>query len=52
MEEVEVAPPEPLGIRVKVVSTSVCRSDVTAWQSKVRSFFLLLFAGGLKCQVS
>jgi len=52
MEEVEVAPPGPLEIRVKVVSTSVCRSDVTAWQSKVRSFFLLLFAGGLKCQVS
>ena len=52
MEEVEVAPPGPLEIRVKVVSTSVCRSDVTAWQSKVRGFFLLLFAGGLKCQVS
>jgi len=35
MEEVEVAPPGPMEIRVKVVSTSVCRSDVTAWQSKV-----------------
>jgi D-arabinose 1-dehydrogenase-like Zn-dependent alcohol dehydrogenase len=37
MEEVEVAPPGPLEIRVKVVSTSVCRSDVSAWQSKVRT---------------
>jgi D-arabinose 1-dehydrogenase-like Zn-dependent alcohol dehydrogenase len=35
MEEVEVAPPGPMEIRVKVVSTSICRSDVTAWQSKV-----------------
>ncbi|RLM80895.1 alcohol dehydrogenase-like 6 [Panicum miliaceum] len=36
MEEVEVAPPGPLEIRVKVVSTSVCRSDVSAWQSKAQ----------------
>lgn len=36
MEEVEVAPPGPMEIRVKVVSTSVCRSDVTAWQSKAQ----------------
>uniref|UniRef100_A0A453P5H2 Alcohol dehydrogenase-like 6 n=1 Tax=Aegilops tauschii subsp. strangulata TaxID=200361 RepID=A0A453P5H2_AEGTS len=33
MEDVEVAPPGPLEIRVKVVSTSICRSDVTQWQS-------------------
>jgi hypothetical protein len=37
MEQVEVAPPGPMEIRVKVVSTSVCRSDVSAWQSKVRT---------------
>jgi alcohol dehydrogenase len=36
MEEVEVAPPEAMEIRVKVVSTSICRSDVTQWQSTVR----------------
>ncbi|XP_048490418.1 alcohol dehydrogenase-like 6 isoform X6 [Beta vulgaris subsp. vulgaris] len=33
MEEVEVGPPQPLEIRVKVVCTSLCRSDITAWQS-------------------
>uniref|UniRef100_A0A0D9VIQ8 Enoyl reductase (ER) domain-containing protein n=1 Tax=Leersia perrieri TaxID=77586 RepID=A0A0D9VIQ8_9ORYZ len=33
MEEVEVAPPEAKEIRVKVVSTSICRSDVNQWQS-------------------
>ncbi|XP_062159960.1 alcohol dehydrogenase-like 6 isoform X1 [Alnus glutinosa] len=33
MEQVEVSPPQPMEIRIKVVSTSLCRSDVTAWQS-------------------
>jgi hypothetical protein len=53
MEEVEVAPPGAMEIRVKVVSTSVCRSDVTAWQSKVRTTAAVspvAFAtGGMKC---
>ncbi|KAH9603369.1 hypothetical protein KSS87_020978 [Heliosperma pusillum] len=34
MEEVEVSPPHPMEIRVKVVCTSLCRSDLTAWQSQ------------------
>ncbi|GAA0144294.1 dehydrogenase [Lithospermum erythrorhizon] len=34
MEEVEVSPPQPMEIRIKVVCTSLCRSDVTAWQSQ------------------
>ncbi|WCJ34695.1 Alcohol dehydrogenase [Euphorbia peplus] len=34
MEEVEVSPPQPLEIRIKVVSTSLCRSDLTAWESQ------------------
>ncbi|XP_057847928.2 alcohol dehydrogenase-like 6 [Cryptomeria japonica] len=29
MEEVQVAPPQPLEVRIKVVSTSLCRSDIT-----------------------
>ncbi|WJX66838.1 hypothetical protein P8452_51348 [Trifolium repens] len=33
MEEVEVSPPQPLEIRIKVVSTSLCRSDLSAWES-------------------
>jgi Zn-dependent alcohol dehydrogenase len=45
MEDVEVAPPGAMEIRVKVVSTSICRSDVNQWQNTVRtgttnSFFL------------
>ncbi|GMP35271.1 hypothetical protein CsSME_00007780 [Camellia sinensis var. sinensis] len=39
MEEVEVSPPHPMEIRIKVVCTSLCRSDVTAWQSQVLSLF-------------
>ncbi|XP_076889752.1 alcohol dehydrogenase-like 6 [Bidens hawaiensis] len=36
IQEVEVSPPQPSEIRIKVVSTSLCRSDVTAWQSKAQ----------------
>ncbi|XP_015574916.1 alcohol dehydrogenase-like 6 isoform X2 [Ricinus communis] len=34
MEEVEVSPPHPYEIRIKVVSTSLCRSDISAWESQ------------------
>ncbi|GMN46152.1 hypothetical protein TIFTF001_015339 [Ficus carica] len=34
IEEVEVGPPQPFEIRVKVVSTSLCRSDISAWESQ------------------
>lgn len=45
MEQVEVSPPEAMEIRIKVVSTSLCRSDVTAWQSHVHTLLppFLLF---------
>ncbi|KAL8200037.1 hypothetical protein R6Q57_011376 [Mikania cordata] len=36
VEEVEVSPPQPSEIRIKVVSTSLCRSDVTAWLSQAQ----------------
>ncbi|KAK2368477.1 GroES zinc-binding dehydrogenase family protein [Trifolium repens] len=32
MEEVEVSPPQPLEIRIKVVSTAICCSDLAAWK--------------------
>lgn len=36
MEVVEVDPPQPLEIRIKVIATSLCGSDVSAWrQSQV-----------------
>ncbi|XAR55204.1 Alcohol dehydrogenase [Bertholletia excelsa] len=37
LEEVEVSPPQSLEIRIKVVCTSLCRSDVNAWQSQAHT---------------
>ncbi|KAI7743777.1 hypothetical protein M8C21_014290 [Ambrosia artemisiifolia] len=36
IEEVEVSPPLPSELRIKVFSTSLCRSDVTAWLSNAQ----------------
>lgn len=37
MEEVEVDQPRPNEIRIKVICTSLCRSDITLWESKVHT---------------
>uniref|UniRef100_A0A0V0I8P4 Putative alcohol dehydrogenase-like 6-like n=1 Tax=Solanum chacoense TaxID=4108 RepID=A0A0V0I8P4_SOLCH len=37
IEEVELSPPQSMEIRVKVVCTSLCRSDVTAWLSQAQA---------------
>ncbi|XP_057968228.1 alcohol dehydrogenase-like 6 isoform X2 [Malania oleifera] len=37
MEEVELSPPHPMEIRIKVVCTSLCRSDLNAWQSQAQA---------------
>ncbi|TXG51777.1 hypothetical protein EZV62_024301 [Acer yangbiense] len=34
IEEVQVSPPQPLEIRLKVVCTALCRSDFSAWESQ------------------
>nr|ABR17509.1 unknown [Picea sitchensis] len=34
IEEVQVAPPQPMEVRIKVVATSICRSDLTLWESR------------------
>lgn len=38
IEEVQVSPPLPMEIRIKVVCTSLCRSDITAWLSQAPMF--------------
>lgn len=43
MEELQVNPPQPLEIRIKVVATSLCRSDLAAWESHVSVCFFILF---------
>ena len=35
MEEVEVAPPQAMEVRVKILFTALCRSDVYFWEAKV-----------------
>lgn len=42
IEEVQVSPPQPMEIRIKVVCTSLCRSDITAWLSQVTLIFVFL----------
>ncbi|CAN6584698.1 unnamed protein product [Malus baccata var. baccata] len=34
IEQVNVSPPQPMEIRIKVVCTSLCRSDLSAWESQ------------------
>ncbi|KAL6281115.1 hypothetical protein ACE6H2_017996 [Prunus campanulata] len=34
IEEVNVNPPQAMEIRIKVVCTSLCRSDIPAWESQ------------------
>ncbi|KAL6178333.1 hypothetical protein ACLB2K_049851 [Fragaria x ananassa] len=34
IEEVHVSPPQPSEIRIRIVCTSLCRSDLTAWESQ------------------
>jgi alcohol dehydrogenase len=36
MEEVEVAPPGRLEVRVKVLFASICHTDLSAWKGEVR----------------
>ena len=38
MEDVELSPPQSMEIRIKVVCTSLCRSDLSAWQSQSQVF--------------
>ncbi|XP_043717350.1 alcohol dehydrogenase-like 6 [Telopea speciosissima] len=37
LEDVELDPPHPMEIRIKVVCTSLCRSDITQWESKAQA---------------
>jgi S-(hydroxymethyl)glutathione dehydrogenase/alcohol dehydrogenase len=36
VEEVVVDPPKAYELRIKIVCTSLCHSDVTFWRMKVR----------------
>ncbi|KAH7671040.1 Alcohol dehydrogenase protein [Dioscorea alata] len=36
IEEVDVAPPQAMEVRLKILYTSVCRSDISFWEAKVQ----------------
>lgn len=38
MEEVEVAPPARMEVRLKVLFTSICHTDLSAWKGEVYIF--------------
>ena len=35
IEEVEVAPPQAMEVRIKILFTSLCHTDVYFWEAKV-----------------
>ena len=40
MEEVEVAPPQAMEVRLKILFTSLCHTDVYFWEAKVTNYIL------------
>lgn len=45
MEEVMVAPPFAGEVRIRIICTSLCYSDITFWKLKVRFTFAFLPSG-------
>ena len=43
MEEVEVAPPQTMEVRLKILFTSLCRSDVYFWEATVITFWSYIY---------
>jgi hypothetical protein len=42
MEEVEVAPPQVMEVRIKILFTSLCHTDVYFWEAKVSIYSPIL----------
>ena len=43
IEEIIVAPPMPREVRIRIICTSLCHSDLTFWKLKVRLLIILVF---------
>lgn len=41
IEEVEVAPPKAMEVRIKIKYTSLCHTDVYFWEAKAKSIKIL-----------
>ena len=44
IEEVEVAPPQANEVRVKILFTSLCHTDVYFWEAKVKTLIIHIIA--------
>jgi Zn-dependent alcohol dehydrogenase len=42
IEEVEVAPPQAMEVRLKILFTSLCHTDVYFWEAKVNAFSIVI----------
>jgi Zn-dependent alcohol dehydrogenase len=42
IEEVEVAPPQAMEVRLKILFTSLCHTDVYFWEAKVTPFSIVI----------
>ena len=47
IEEVEVAPPQKMEVRLKILFTSLCHTDVYFWEAKVCVWII-----GYRCNIS
>jgi D-arabinose 1-dehydrogenase-like Zn-dependent alcohol dehydrogenase len=43
IEEVEVAPPQAMEVRVKILYTALCHTDVFFWEAKVILLACILY---------
>ena len=51
IEEVEVAPPQKMEVRIKILFTSLCHTDVYFWEAKVTNLLALLLKSLSKPQI-
>ena len=42
VEEILVDPPKAMEVRVKILYTSICHSDLSAWRGEVKNYYLMV----------
>ena len=48
IEEVEVAPPQAMEVRVKILYTALCHTDVYFWEAKVSIIVCIIYFCGFQ----
>lgn len=52
IEEVEVAPPQANEVRLKILFTALCHTDVYFWEAKVIIFMFYIFVQVYICLIN